>query len=554
MAGCWPPVHQAQADPRHDGHGSERAVRGQRNLRGVRLPDMAAGAAAKLTAVTDVVGGYSAAAITFDDRAAAAEILVRLRAQPAIRGAAIYDATCRSWRRSIGAAALCAPLRESRRRRRLHVAGLTVTRPIVLQNETIGLACVESDFSELDRRFRGYSSCSAASWRCRRSSRCSCRPGCRRRSPTRSAAGGNRPRHLDGEDLRRSRGKASERRTRAPGRRLQRHARPDRAAGPGAAPARREPRGTSRRPHARARCREGSGRSGEPRQERVPGQHEPRDPHPDERRHRHDRARARHRPHAPSSATTSSMVKRSRRLAAARSSTTSSISPRSRPASSSSRASTSTCATLRRTTRAAAGAARATRKGWSWPAHDRARRARRLWSATRPAAAGARQPGRQRHQVHRRGRGRACASTSTPRTRAAGVRCTSPSATPASASRADKQRLIFEAFAQADGSTTRQYGGTGLGLADLAAAGRADGRPIWVESEPGEGSTFHFTAASAARAGAAARRCTSPPRCSRGMRVLVVDDNATNRRILAGACWPAGGCDADRRPSGAGAR
>ncbi|MDW8344831.1 MAG: response regulator [Verrucomicrobiae bacterium] len=94
----------------------------------------------------------------------------------------------------------------------------------------------------------------------------------------------------------------------------------------------------------------------------------------------------------------------------------------------------------------------------------------------------------------------------------------------------EKQALIFEAFTQADGSTTRKYGGTGLGLSISQQLVRMMGGDIWVESEPGQGSTFHFTARFPLCAKAAESEL--PNLDLRDLPVLVVDDNATNRRIL----------------------
>jgi len=97
---------------------------------------------------------------------------------------------------------------------------------------------------------------------------------------------------------------------------------------------------------------------------------------------------------------------------------------------------------------------------------------------------------------------------------------------------AEKQALIFEAFAQADGTTTRTYGGTGLGLAIASQLVRHMRGRIWVESIVGKGTTFHFTAQMPVRDTAAPDVRHADFSELEGMRVLVVDDNAVNRRIL----------------------
>jgi len=97
---------------------------------------------------------------------------------------------------------------------------------------------------------------------------------------------------------------------------------------------------------------------------------------------------------------------------------------------------------------------------------------------------------------------------------------------------AAKQTVIFQAFAQADGSTTRTYGGTGLGLAIASQLIRQMGGRIWVESTAGKGTTFHFTARLPVRHTPLPDAPRADPRKLEGLRVLVADDNAINRRIL----------------------
>jgi two-component system, sensor histidine kinase and response regulator len=95
-----------------------------------------------------------------------------------------------------------------------------------------------------------------------------------------------------------------------------------------------------------------------------------------------------------------------------------------------------------------------------------------------------------------------------------------------------KRSIIFEMFEQADNSITRRRGGTGLGLAIASRLLDLMAGRIWVESEVGRGSRFHCTVRLGLAEDEAAEAARIEPACLHGMRALVVDDNATNRRIL----------------------
>jgi PAS domain S-box-containing protein len=124
---------------------------------------------------------------------------------------------------------------------------------------------------------------------------------------------------------------------------------------------------------------------------------------------------------------------------------------------------------------------------------------------------------------------------------------------------AEKQAVIFEAFAQVDGSTTRSYGGTGLGLAIASQLIEQMRGKVWIESTVGEGTTFHFTAwfgvDRVARIPEVAGRAVSVSEVARpdsGLRILLVEDNVINTAVATGILKRRGhsvthainGCDA----------
>lgn len=96
----------------------------------------------------------------------------------------------------------------------------------------------------------------------------------------------------------------------------------------------------------------------------------------------------------------------------------------------------------------------------------------------------------------------------------------------------ERQHRLFKSFQQVDASTTRHYGGTGLGLAICKRLSELMGGRIWVDSEPGKGSNFHFTISTYAASATAPPSWQTPQPQLAGKRLLVVEDNPTNRRII----------------------
>jgi PAS domain S-box-containing protein len=99
---------------------------------------------------------------------------------------------------------------------------------------------------------------------------------------------------------------------------------------------------------------------------------------------------------------------------------------------------------------------------------------------------------------------------------------------------AEHQKKIFEAFSQADQSMTRKYGGTGLGLTICSRLVEMMSGRIWVVSQAGQGSTFHFTADLGVQTLVSEQAKPIHPTLLRDLPVLIVDDNFTNRQVLSG--------------------
>jgi signal transduction histidine kinase len=141
-----------------------------------------------------------------------------------------------------------------------------------------------------------------------------------------------------------------------------------------------------------------------------------------------------------------------------------------------------------------------------------------------PAAPSSGKPAGQRRQIYRIRRGGAGSASGLSRADQVGLHFTVRDT--GIGIPKEKQKLIFEAFTQVDGSTTRKYGGTGLGLTISTRLVEAMKGNLWVESEPGKGSAFHFTATLGLAPDSVQTRPVDEPSLE-GVRVLVVDDNLT---------------------------
>ncbi|MBK7828040.1 MAG: response regulator [Nannocystis sp.] len=324
----------------------------------------------------------------------------------------------------------------------------------------------------------------------------------------------------------------------APQRRRPRH--PLRGAAGADARRRPQPRARERHRHHRAHAqpgraghRQGGRRGREPGQERLPGQHEPRDPHADERDHRHDQPVVGH-PAGPRPARLRRDPAQLLRLAAH---------PDQRHPR-----------LLQDRGQQARAGERRLRAAGLRRVGDRPRRRqqarhqgpepRRDHRPERPAAAHLRlhppapdphQPARQRRQVHPHGE---ITITVSARQLTEGHGDT-PSRYELQFAvkdtgigiRPDRMDRLFQSFSQVDNSTTRKYGGTGLGLAISKRLAEMLGGTMWAESVVDQGSTFYFTIL------AAADHTPSEPEFSAtplfGRRVLIVDASDTQRQLLA---------------------